>query len=289
MARRPSFQFYPQDWLGSPLIAAMSAAEEGAYIRLLCYCWNSEDCSLPDQDDVLARIGRIDEGYLKVSSSLLRKCFVSHPDKKGFLTNERLLFERKKQDEWKKKCEIAGKKSGEARNIKASNKLKVSSILVPTKIEGRGELNVNSSTSSSSSKVIDIKNISITSQKNLGDFVLPNFLPNEIFQNFLSHRRKLKKPMTDHAQKLLIKKLTKFHEQGNDVVEIINESILRGWLSVFLPNQQPTKGSENGNSNSNNRNKTKSEQSWQWYEQQLKESANTENIFCNENDVPIKI
>ena len=39
MGKSPAFQFYPNDWLSSPRITMMSPAEEGAYIRLLCYDW----------------------------------------------------------------------------------------------------------------------------------------------------------------------------------------------------------------------------------------------------------
>jgi len=39
MNRSPAFQFYPQDWLASAKVAEMTLEEEGAYIRLICYCW----------------------------------------------------------------------------------------------------------------------------------------------------------------------------------------------------------------------------------------------------------
>jgi uncharacterized protein YdaU (DUF1376 family) len=157
MSKRPSFQFYPQDWLGSPSVAAMSAEEEGAYIRLLCYCWNSADCALPDNPETLARLSRVVEGYFKGSSSLLRNCFIPHPEKEGYITHPRLLEERKKQDEWREKCKQGGKKSAQARNTMASKGLKGSSALVATKRQLKG--NTSSSTSSSSS-LLDIKNIS---------------------------------------------------------------------------------------------------------------------------------
>ena len=44
MGRPPAFQFYPNDWLSSPTILLMTPAQEGAYIRLLCYCWSDKDC-----------------------------------------------------------------------------------------------------------------------------------------------------------------------------------------------------------------------------------------------------
>ena len=53
--RSPAFQFYPNDWLSSQNITLMTPAEEGAYIRLLCYAWADPDCSIPNDDEILAR------------------------------------------------------------------------------------------------------------------------------------------------------------------------------------------------------------------------------------------
>jgi len=50
--RKPSFKFYPNDFLNST--AAMSNGEVGGYIRLLCYQWMKG--ALPDNDEKLARL-----------------------------------------------------------------------------------------------------------------------------------------------------------------------------------------------------------------------------------------
>src|SRR5271154_6429275 len=92
---------------------------EGAYIRLLCYCWDSGDCSLPDDDKQLAVLSRLNEGWFNGGSTMLRNCFIPHPNKQGFLTNERLLTETIKQAAWSNKSSIGGKKSAEKR---AANK-----------------------------------------------------------------------------------------------------------------------------------------------------------------------
>lgn len=109
--KSPAFQFYPNDWLSSPRLAMMTAEQEGAYIRLLCYCWNDDDLSIPDDDKILASLARVDEGCLQ----LVKDCFIKHPKKENFLTQERLQKEKKKQDAWKKKSSEGGKKSAESR------------------------------------------------------------------------------------------------------------------------------------------------------------------------------
>lgn len=154
--RSPAFQFYPGDWLSSPKIALMSPAEEGAYIRLLSYSWADPDCSIPDDDTILANLSRLGEGWLKGGSTKIRECFTAHPKKPGRIFNERLMEERKKQEAWRKKSQEGGKRSAASRALKAQTKrneaegwLKGGSTVVEPK--------ANSSSSSSSSKKEDIR------------------------------------------------------------------------------------------------------------------------------------
>lgn len=140
--KRPSFQFYPADWLSSMTITMMDAAHEGAYIRLLCYDWMND--GIPDDDAKLASISRLGEGWFKGGSTVLRVCFKHHPTKEGFLTNSRLQTEREKQDEWREKSKAGGLKSAESRRKKA---VKGGSTSVARVVQPKG----NTSSSSSSS------------------------------------------------------------------------------------------------------------------------------------------
>ena len=110
--KRPSFQFYPSDWLSDPNTNAMTAEEEGAYIRILCYMWNTEDGSLRNDEEYLARLGRVD----KVVIGSLYPCFKVV---NGALRHKRLDYERNKQDNYREICSKAGKKGMEKRWKKA--------------------------------------------------------------------------------------------------------------------------------------------------------------------------
>lgn len=111
MTKSPAFQFYPKDWLSSLNITLMTAEQEGAYLRLLCYCWDSGDCSLPNDDEQLIKMSRVSKGGWE----MVRKCFIPHPEKEGFLTNKRMLEELEQQRSWKVKSSIGGKKSAQKR------------------------------------------------------------------------------------------------------------------------------------------------------------------------------
>lgn len=98
----------------------MTLEEEGAYIHLLAHCWDSPDCSLPDDDAELAQLSRMCERWVNGGSVKLRACFIPHPKKVGRLFNARLLEERKKQVAWRKKSQEGGKRSAESRALKAN-------------------------------------------------------------------------------------------------------------------------------------------------------------------------
>lgn len=115
MNRPPAFQFYVKDWLTSRAILLMTPELEGAYIRLLAYCWDSDNCSLPNDNIELAKLSRLGEHWSSEPAAVLRNCFVPHPDKSGYLTNLRLLKEFKKCAIWREKARNGGIRSGQVR------------------------------------------------------------------------------------------------------------------------------------------------------------------------------
>jgi uncharacterized protein YdaU (DUF1376 family) len=174
MSTTPAFQFYVNDWLSSTKISTMTPSEEGAYIRLLCYCWNDPDCTLPDDDEVLARLSRLGEGWFNGGSTALRRCFMPHPKKPGRLFNSRLLDERKKQEAWRKKSREGGIQSGKTRaktrDLKEKSGgsavegwLKNGSTVVRSKREPKGN-------SSSSSSVLKTKNKTLVLNGHMSGF-----------------------------------------------------------------------------------------------------------------------
>jgi uncharacterized protein YdaU (DUF1376 family) len=138
----PAFPFYVKDWLSSPKINLMTPAEEGAYIRLLCYAWEDQDCSLPDDDAALAQLSRLGNEWSNGSAKTLRGFFTVHPHVPGRLVNLRLLSARKEDEEWRAKCSQGGVNSAMARAAKVKG--------VSHFVEGCWELKANSSSSSPS-------------------------------------------------------------------------------------------------------------------------------------------
>lgn len=62
---------------------------------------------------------------------------------------------------------------------------------------------------------------------------IPDWIPEDAWAGFLEMRKKIKKPLTDHAAKLIIGKLEGFKAAGQCVRTILNNSIENSWQSVF--------------------------------------------------------
>lgn len=89
----------------------MSLEEEGAYIRLLAFCW--QHGSIPADPENIARL--IGKGASTTLATTLATMF--EPGGDG-LIHRRLEEEREKQKIWSEKSSAGGKKSAEARRIK---------------------------------------------------------------------------------------------------------------------------------------------------------------------------
>ena len=91
----PDFPLYVNDWLSSSAISSMTPAEEGAFIRLLCFAWNEHDCTLPDDDARLASMSRFGGDWGRGSGSKLREKFIPCPITPGRIYNPRQRQERR--------------------------------------------------------------------------------------------------------------------------------------------------------------------------------------------------
>lgn len=64
---------------------------------------------------------------------------------------------------------------------------------------------------------------------------------------FIDFRKKIKKPMTEHAIQLMIDKLCKMSPNIEDQIEILNQSVLNGWQGIFPLKQETTYSSRSSN------------------------------------------
>lgn len=106
----PAFQFYAAEYLADEHVQLMTLEEEGAYIRLLAFCWR--EGSIPSDLDALSRLCK------GASTTLLSKVvprFNRSVENGSRLVHARLETERKKQQEWREKSAQGGKASAHKR------------------------------------------------------------------------------------------------------------------------------------------------------------------------------
>jgi hypothetical protein len=64
-------------------------------------------------------------------------------------------------------------------------------------------------------------------------FVLPDWISKEVWTAFEEMRRKIKKPMTDHARKNIVAELVRIEATGQHAEDVLNQSITNDWRGVF--------------------------------------------------------
>lgn len=220
MTKRPAFQFYPGDWLGSQRVSLLTLEEEGAYLRLLASCW--QHGSIPSDPEKIARL--IGKGSSTNLATTLATMFQPHPTDSTLLVHDRLEKERSKQDAWSEKCREGGKKSAELRKIG-----KGSSTLVEGLLEGSSNKKATLLLQSTSSNTSSIEEVGVEFPANLqsADF-------EKAWKEYLDYRKNGRmKSLLPTSQVAQLKKMS---EWGHDAaIKAINESISQGWQGIFEP------------------------------------------------------
>jgi uncharacterized protein YdaU (DUF1376 family) len=72
---------------------------------------------------------------------------------------------------------------------------------------------------------------------------LPDWLNKTDWNDFVEMRKKLKKPMTDRAVKLMLAKLETMKNKGINTSEVLQKSILANWSDVYEPKVQTQQNS----------------------------------------------
>jgi hypothetical protein len=100
------------------------------------------------------------------------------------------------------------------------------------------EQQMNSKRTASEQQVNTINKEKKEKKENNKSLTLPDWLEPSLWNDFIEHRRKLRKPMTHKAEELLIKKIEFLRGQGEDPRGLILTAIERGWQSVFPLNER---------------------------------------------------
>lgn len=108
----PYFRCWGNDWLASATRARLTPEQRGAFWDLICYAWNTPDCTLPTDPAVLAAYSGLNGRWAEVGEPLMAIAFKKSRDR---YINVRLQKERGYVDDRSLKARRAGLKSGRAR------------------------------------------------------------------------------------------------------------------------------------------------------------------------------
>lgn len=141
MSKAPAFQFYAADYLADEHVQVMSLEQEGAYVRLLAYCWR--EGSIPADLNLLSRLCK--NAPVETIQPVLER-FAPHPNRPERLVHPRLEAERAKQKQWSEKSAAGGRASAEKRQRKTPTR-KGGSTTAARVVQPNGNTSFSSSSS----------------------------------------------------------------------------------------------------------------------------------------------
>jgi uncharacterized protein YdaU (DUF1376 family) len=187
--------------------AHLSLAQDGAYRRLLSHYYRTRK-PLPANAEILLRVCRAFDDSEKAAVLLVvGEFFTLEAD--GY-HNRRADEELAKQAQVSEKRREAGKKGAESTNSKRAANGSANERQMPTQLQSH------------------IKPISIPPA-----FVLPAWIPEQPWNDFLMMRDKQRKPPTVRAKELIVIELEKLLNQGHDPAEVLNQSTKKSYLDVY--------------------------------------------------------
>lgn len=62
---------------------------------------------------------------------------------------------------------------------------------------------------------------------------IPDWVPSEPWSDFVAMRIRIKKPMTDRAKQMAIKKLAELMDHGHDIAAVLDQSVFNSWQDLY--------------------------------------------------------
>jgi uncharacterized protein YdaU (DUF1376 family) len=161
MGKAPAFQFYAAEYLADEGVQLLTLEQEGAYIRLLAYCWR--EGSIPSDPAKLSRLCK--SASIETLSDVLG-LFI--PGETGRLLHQRLEDERIKQAEYRKKQSQNGGKGGRPPKQNPDD-TQAKGLGLFGETQTKAKKRSSSAFASSSSTAIESKEQNLSREKREGD------------------------------------------------------------------------------------------------------------------------
>lgn len=212
--KRPAFQFYPADWRKDLELQSCGIAARGLWHEMMCVMHEAEPYGhlclngRAMTDAQAATACRVPIAEYRRLVAELKAAGVPGTTEEGILFSRRMVRDER------------------LRAIRAeAGKLGGNPALVGPKVErmDKGKVKQKPTPSSSSS----------SSEKTLGAFAPPDWVPIDAWNAWLEVRKKKRAPNTDEALRLSVLDLERFRAAGHDPRAVLEQSVKRGWQGLF--------------------------------------------------------
>lgn len=194
----------------------LTPEEHGIYVLLIMHCWDSRGPVPKDERRQCGIVNARSGGEIESLRRVLQEFFVLMDD--GFY-NARVAEEIANSERIS-----AGRRNGGLAKAR-----KMRSLLRSARAEHKHNSSMQESVPPSPSST-PTSTSTPTPQNQI-----PGFLRFEVWNGFIEHRKKLRKPLSAFATRLVLSKLEKAHAKGHDPNAMLETSIERGWIGVFEP------------------------------------------------------
>jgi uncharacterized protein YdaU (DUF1376 family) len=228
MAEYPALPLFTDAFIADT--THLSAAQTGAYLLLLMCAWRSSDCSLPDDDKMLARFARMSPKEWATNRNVIME-FWSKNDTGRFI-QKRLVDERSWANDKRDKAITAGKAS-------ALKRKKRHSTDVALGLQLGGNHPTPTPTIKDTTSVVSTKNT-----PKAAPMGKPADVSDQAWKDFIKQRKEKRAAVTETAISRMRQEADKI---GWSLEQAIIETCARGWQGFkaqWIINDQQ-KGSQN--------------------------------------------
>lgn len=226
-------------WLrASDFNASCTDAEYRAAVNLWWSSWHqTPPASLPNNDAtlcMLADLGRNTRRWRKVKKVAMGG-FVMCSD--GRFYHEFLSVQANIQWEIRKFAIERGVRSGAARRMKSGKRPENFQANQAPEVKAfRNDLESLSKPSPNAFEIVSNKGSEVKgSEEKAPAFVRPDWVDADAWNGYVAMRKKIKKPATDYALKLVVDELARLKALGHDPREVLEHSIKNSYQDVYAP------------------------------------------------------
>lgn len=221
----PWMKFYPRDWRGDQALRAVSLPARGLWMEMLCIMHEASPYGHlvlgghAVSNDVLARMAGA--GVDEVSAMLieLESAGVLSRTRKGVIYSRRMVKDRNRSEKGRKA--VSKRYSQGAGNLREKPQ--------PNRLPNREPITQKPEARCQNKR----------EDKPLSARRLPDWLPQEEWRGFVAMRAKIKKPLTDRAATMAIRKLSEMRDSGCDPGDVLEQSTFHCWQDLYEVKGEP--------------------------------------------------